>query len=180
LEDGATELESLPVIPNVPLMQFGMGGMRLTFPATPGDTVLLVFCQRSLDKWKSSGGEVDPGDARQFSISDAVAIPGLFPFNGAWTGTSRTDMTLGKDSGPQVIFKGTSIHLGGDNATDAVFKGDALKSALSTLNTAIGTFATAVGVATPAVSAAATTLNLAITAFGLSASAALSTIVKVK
>jgi hypothetical protein len=49
-------------------------------PLTRGDYVLLVFCERSIDAWLSIGGIVDPDDYRKFDLSDAVAIPGLFPF----------------------------------------------------------------------------------------------------
>lgn len=71
----------LPPIEDVPVMFPGAGGYWLTFPVEVGSWVLLVCSQRSLETWKNSDGAV--GDAitpRKFSLSDAVAIPGIFPF----------------------------------------------------------------------------------------------------
>ena len=45
-------------------------------PLQAGDDVTLVFSQRSLDNWKSSGGMTDPQDARKHHITDAYALIG--------------------------------------------------------------------------------------------------------
>jgi hypothetical protein len=46
-----------------------------------GDKVILIFCDRSIDKYMQTGGPtnkpVTPASKRRFSISDAVAIAGL-------------------------------------------------------------------------------------------------------
>lgn len=76
-EDGADEVVPLPVLPGVPVIFPGAGGYRVKLPLAAGDVVLLVFSDRSLDKWKAVGGEVDPIDLRQHHLSDAVAIAGL-------------------------------------------------------------------------------------------------------
>ena len=68
-----------PPIPNVPVL-FPSGGGRqaaVTFPLAAGDPVLLVFSDRSLDEFKSTGRrDVTPQDPRRRSYSDAIAIPG--------------------------------------------------------------------------------------------------------
>ena len=61
---------SLPVVFNVPVMHPSGGGFRLLFPLETGDQVLLVFADRSLDRWKSAGAEVDPQDLRRHKISE--------------------------------------------------------------------------------------------------------------
>ena len=109
---GLTPL-SLPVITNVPIVWPGAGGFRLTFPVAVGDSVLLVFADRSLDVWLAKGGEVDPGDPRRHALSDAIAIPGLRPFSGPWTGAASDGVTLGQDGGLQVKVKSGTIELGG-------------------------------------------------------------------
>lgn len=73
-------IESMPVIPDVPLVWPRAGGAQLTMPVKRGDGVLLVFADRSLDNWLSQGGEIEPNDPRQHDVSDAVAIPGLVSF----------------------------------------------------------------------------------------------------
>ena len=75
----------LPTIEDVPVMYMGSGGYWLTFPIVVGSFVLLVCSQRSIDAWKNSE-DGEPGDAttpRLFSMSDAVAIPGLLNFASA-------------------------------------------------------------------------------------------------
>lgn len=98
--DGARVAFSVPVIADVPIVWPGAGGYRLTFPVVAGDTVLLVFSDRSLDAWLTRGGEVDPGDDRRHALSDAVAIPGLRSFKTPWAGAAADGVTLGKDTGP--------------------------------------------------------------------------------
>lgn len=73
------EVVQQPMILNVPV-QFPRGGnFSMTFPIKKGDSVVLVFSERSLDVWKKNGGIVDPKDPRKFNITDAFAIPGGYP-----------------------------------------------------------------------------------------------------
>lgn len=99
-EEGNVTAVSLPVVPNVPLVQPGGGGKRLTLPVAVGDVVLLWFARRSLDKWKTYGGEVDPDDRRMFNISDAIAFPcGKLSFNAPWQTADANVVTVGSDDG---------------------------------------------------------------------------------
>jgi len=84
----------MPVLENVPVIFPRAGGAGLTFPVVQGDTCLLVFVERSMDLWLTVGGQVSPDDNRKFDLSDAVAIPGLFPFTETSTATNNTDMLL--------------------------------------------------------------------------------------
>jgi hypothetical protein len=136
--EGAATLENLPVITGVPVVQFGAGGMRITFPVEVGDTVLLVVCRRSLDKWKARGGEdVDPGDTRIYHYSDAVAIPGILPFSAPWTGVDTDAMTLGKDGGIQIHITEDNILLGGAAAVDDAADAQKVSAQLTALKAAI-------------------------------------------
>lgn len=139
-ETGARVVEPLPVIVGVPVVFPGANGFRVTFPITQGDTVLLVFSEASIDNWLEQGTDVDPGTPRRFHIKDAIAIPGLHPKSKAWTGVSGADMTLGKDGGPQVVVKSSTIELGGhadDPPTDAVALASKVEQDLNTLKNAI-------------------------------------------
>lgn len=68
-----------PVIKGVPLWQYRAGGARMNFPVQVGHRVLVVCCQRSLDRWKRAGTLDTPGSSSIHSINGAVAIPGLYP-----------------------------------------------------------------------------------------------------
>lgn len=75
------EIVNLPVIMNVPIAFPRGGNFSLTYPIKKGDSVILIFSERSLDVWKKSGGIVDPQNPRKFNITDAFAIPGGYPEN---------------------------------------------------------------------------------------------------
>ena len=83
----------------------------MQFDLVPGDTVLLVFSERSIDKWAQQGGEVDPLDSRLHHLSDPVALPGLLSLNKAWQGAGKP--SIGVQEGPLVTFDGSNITLDG-------------------------------------------------------------------
>lgn len=90
-------------ITGVPVVFPAAGGGIITFPVQAGDTVLLIFAQRSIDRWLRSEGEpIDPGDNRKHDISDAMAIPGLFTLNTALQ--SDPDNVIIKFSGASIAL----------------------------------------------------------------------------
>jgi hypothetical protein len=70
-----------PAIYNVPVMFQRGGDAIISVPIKKGDSIGLFFCDRSIEKWLSNGGIVDPEDSRAHVLSDATAMPGLYPFN---------------------------------------------------------------------------------------------------
>lgn len=175
-EAGNRVTTSLPVITDVPVVLPGSGGTRLKFDVGVGDTVLLVFADKSLDRWLVRGGEIDPADDRSHTLSDAIAIPGLQDFASAGDADAYVEIT---DSSIDVVCNGT-VKLGSALATEAAIKGTTYRAAEDILLTAIGTFATSVGAAVPGQAAAATTLNTAIGLFQGLAASFLATKVKVE
>jgi hypothetical protein len=99
-EDGVRQVEDMPVIPSVPVVFPGGGGFRVTFPIAVGDHVLLVFSDKSLDKWLAVGGNVDPGDDHLHNLSDAIAIPGLHDFAHPLSTAPGNTIDIGADAGP--------------------------------------------------------------------------------
>lgn len=94
-EDG--EVMDMAQIFSVPVV-FPRGAKSfITFPIKKGDTVMLVFCDRSLDKWKSTGGRVDPQDKRMHHLSDAFAIPGGYSFKHAADVENEKDVIITND-----------------------------------------------------------------------------------
>lgn len=131
-EDGSRTAQSLPVINDVPVVFPGAGSFSITFPVTRGDTVLLVFSEFSIEKWREQGpsvvgtkvSPVDPEDGRHHALSDCIAIPGLRSFNDA---TDQVDSSA-------MVIAGVEIKLGSKDASnEAVGKSDldALKTAIT-------------------------------------------------
>lgn len=89
-DDEATEL---PVIGDVPVVFPGSGDFWITFDVKPDSYVLLVFSERSIAAWLELGGLVDPEARHKFSLSDAIAIPGLLPTPVALSNTGATALS---------------------------------------------------------------------------------------
>lgn len=84
----------LPVVVNVPVVWPRAGNSMIHFPLKKDDYVLLVFCERSLDFWLSKGGTTEPGDVRQFDLTDGIAIPGLYPFSSSSPATDNENVQI--------------------------------------------------------------------------------------
>ena len=74
------KVTDMPIITNVPIVFPRSSEAFIKFPLKVDDGVLLIFSERSLERWLSVGGIVEPGSNRKFDISDCIAIPGLFSF----------------------------------------------------------------------------------------------------
>lgn len=98
-EAGEDVVESLPVVPGVPVVFPGGGGFVVQFPISVGDTGLLVFSSSSLDRWKDRGGIVDPGSHWRFALGDAVFLPGLRPFSDPRGQAPSGHVLIGRDGG---------------------------------------------------------------------------------
>lgn len=76
-------VKSMPPVFDVPVLFPRSAAASFALKVAKGDTCLLVCCERSIERWAREGGEQEPGKPRRHSLSDAVAIPGLWPFNEA-------------------------------------------------------------------------------------------------
>lgn len=76
-----SQVFEMPNIINVPVVFQQSQDFSDTYPLKRGDGVLLVFSQRSLERWIDNGHNSEPGNRRKFDLSDAIAIPGLFATN---------------------------------------------------------------------------------------------------
>lgn len=167
-EEGVRAVRDVPPINRVPVAFPGGGAYSITWDLAKGDTVLLVFSQRSLDKWKSSGDKVDPLDDRTHDVSDAVAIPGLRSLNNPTAQVASGAMVVGAPA----------IKLGGIAAVDNVLKGTTYRTAEDLLIVGLAALATAIAADTivaPATKAAGGTLGTAITTFQAGTSTYIST-----
>ena len=100
VQDGSESLETLPVLPDVPLVQFGAGGITLTLPIEIGDEVLVIFSDRCFDSWFQSGGiQTSTLDRRMHDLSDGFAIPGIRSLVRALANVSTTSAQLRNEDG---------------------------------------------------------------------------------
>jgi hypothetical protein len=94
-----------PVINNVPVLFQRGGGAFMTFPLKKDDLVLLLFTERTLDKWQEGQGLdlIKVTDMRMHHLSDAIAIPGLYPKGKPIKNIHEKDVVIGLDTGDSEI-----------------------------------------------------------------------------
>lgn len=133
---------ALPVLAGVPVVFPGGGGSAIVWPLKSGDTGLLVFCSRSIQRWLASADEGDPQSTRHHHIGDAVFIPGLRTAGGVLTSVPANDLEIREPTGG-LVKVGQGATLAAARTGDAVTVNNA--AWLMWFN-AIGT---ALGVPTP-------------------------------
>jgi hypothetical protein len=129
--------ESLPVLPRVPIAYMQGGGWFVSLPLKVGDFVLLIFAERSIDRWlavakKNSQATIATGDIGPHTLDGAIALPvGPAPIGELLDGVSATDLVIGKSGGGMLISIGDSLlQLGATSGTDFVALAGLVKSAV--------------------------------------------------
>jgi hypothetical protein len=115
--DGNEVQERYPKIPSVPVLFPRSGAFFVSLPIQVGDTVLLVFCDYSIDQWRAKGRESVISDDRPHGLHAAVAIPGLFPDSGALSDAHADDLVIGKDD------DGMQIRVTSDDKVQVTYDG---------------------------------------------------------
>ena len=133
-ELGDKVLEALPIIPSVPVVFPRGGGYFVSLPLAAGDCGLLVFSERAIDRWRSTGEVADPGDQRMHGLSGALFVPGLGPRGDALADADASEMRVGRDGGAQIAITPTGIEIGA-GATEHIGLGDQIQAHLDALKT---------------------------------------------
>lgn len=105
--------EEIPILNAVPVIWPRSGGASMTFPVRRGDGCLLVFNQRSIDEYKSSGEVSTPLDPRAHDLSDAVAFMGFTP-SGAGGADDAIEIKMG---GATIKITDSGVEIEADSVT---------------------------------------------------------------
>jgi hypothetical protein len=118
--DGVLDLP--PVIPMVPVKhpRANDGKAFIHMPLKPGDDVILVFSQRSLDNWKTQGGPSDPSDPRKHHITDAYALIGGSAIPDAFSPQTDDAIEIVNGTSRTIIHPDGTYNLYGGNTDDLV------------------------------------------------------------
>lgn len=68
---------SYPALVKCPVVFMSGGAGALTFPIAVGDTCLVIFADRDIDGWFSSGQVGPPNSDRMHDLSDGIALVGI-------------------------------------------------------------------------------------------------------
>lgn len=113
--EGLSGAHNLPPCVDVPVVFPMGGGYELTFPVSAGDECLLIFAERCIDGWFTTGQPTPPQDYRRHDLSDAFAIVGVRSLSkqqSAWTGGAELH-----GNGNYVRLGANSVELGVGGAT---------------------------------------------------------------
>ena len=76
MDDGSS-IKSYPPLVDCPVFTLQGGGANLTMPVKAGDPCLILFSDRNLDNWFSTGSEAAPATFRCHDLSDGIAFVGI-------------------------------------------------------------------------------------------------------
>ncbi|MGB8297058.1 MAG: Gp138 family membrane-puncturing spike protein, partial [Polyangia bacterium] len=71
------QVKDYPLLVDCPVAILSGGTAYLTFPIQPGDTCLVLFCDRAIDAWFTTGNVLPPAQQRQHSLADGIALVGI-------------------------------------------------------------------------------------------------------
>jgi hypothetical protein len=94
-------IQSYPVLVDCPVLTLQGGGGAIQFPIAQGDACLLLFADRNLDAWFTSGFESAPQSNRCHDLSDGIAIVGLNP--------RSSNLPVGDDNVNIIVPAGKSL-----------------------------------------------------------------------
>lgn len=127
-----------PVIVDVPVLTVMTAAGGLHVPVAADDPVLLVFGESSFEEFLRTGLSSVPADPRRFDLTDAVAIPGVFPFRDVPDYVKSEHVQLHYHGGFVEIDNTGKIVIG--NSAGELFQ--ALSDALANVSTALNTLST--------------------------------------
>lgn len=102
--DGTRTSQPFSPLVNVPVFILGGGGYSSTFPIKPGNDCTILFNDRELDNWKTSGGTQSvPSTLRVHDLSDGICLVGLRPLPSVLGGYSTDSAQLRSDDGENFV-----------------------------------------------------------------------------
>ncbi len=93
-----------PILRGVPVAFPRAGGASITWPIGNGDFVQLQFASRAIERWLADGTEGDPQSKRAQHLSDAVAIPGVWPSGSRLADVPESDLEIRAPTGGLILL----------------------------------------------------------------------------
>lgn len=95
-----------PLLVNCPLMFLSGGSSYLTFPIQPGDTCIILFADKDIDTWFSSGQINIPNSDRTHDLNDAIAIVGIRSLLNKISNYNTNNVSLSDQTGERLWISG--------------------------------------------------------------------------
>lgn len=143
--DGSQQVRSFPPISSVPVAFLRGGGYFLSVPLNEGDTGMLIFCELPIDRWRSTGQESHPVNARRHGVGNAVFYPGVAPIAQALGEAGVDDhLVIGKEGGCQVHVTDALVNIAEESAADFIALATKVATELTRIQTDLTTIKSAI------------------------------------
>lgn len=93
-----------PPLIKVPVHFCGGSNFAIEYQIDPGDEGIIVFSQRCIDGWKTTGGIAKNPIARFHDLSDAAFLPGIRPFPKAMAAFENNGIRIRNKDGTHYIW----------------------------------------------------------------------------
>lgn len=110
MKDG-TQLE-YPNITDVPVCFPSGNDASITFPLSKGDSVLLLFSERSLNNWVNTGNDSNTELDKLHCLTDCIALPGIIPFSSTSKASNNDDVEISYKNQKITIKSNGDIEIG--------------------------------------------------------------------
>jgi hypothetical protein len=138
-------LVDYPPLVDCPVFIASGGGGRLTFPTAAGDPCLVLFNDRDLDNWFTTGAVTEPNSQRSHSLSDGLVLIGFRNQQNVYTdiNPAYTQLRLGnavltmRDDGTVELDSAVGSFIKLENKISITNSSTSLKSVLDNLCVAL-------------------------------------------
>ena len=110
------QVRTYPILVDVPVFVPSGGPACLTLPIAAGDTCLVLFNDRDIDNWFTTGAAAPPNSARIHSLADGLAIVGFRSRRNPVVNYSTTDAEL-RHGNAAIGLDGTKISIRNDTTS---------------------------------------------------------------
>lgn len=112
----------LPVIQSVPVLFPRTKLSYIHFPIDIDDYVLLIFTERSIDKFTQIGGLVESNANYKHELTDCVALAGFYPFSQPMLGVDKKALQIVNNLSEIKLAEDGKIYLSNRGAVSAEAK----------------------------------------------------------
>lgn len=124
----------MPLLTDVPVMLPRAGAFTLTLPVTAGDECLVIFADNCFDAWFQSGGVQSEVLERRHSLSDGLALIGLWSQPRKVPNWSTSSAQLRNADGTSVVEVGTNfVNVSANTANVVAINNATVQSAFGTV-----------------------------------------------
>lgn len=101
-----------PNITDVPVCFPSGNNASITFPLSKGDSVLLLFSERSLNNWINTGNDSNTELDKLHCLTDCIALPGIIPFSSTSKASNNEDVEISYKNQKITIKSNGDIEIG--------------------------------------------------------------------